>query len=175
MTKPKIKSNPLPLQFGWGAVGKSYPLKSCEILRLPQGFPSCKPHAFWGKESLGAFPGTSGWFPFRCSVHTQWTLSQAQQAKEVLGWAKELFRAWVMVEVSLPEHRVPSQGCEITLCLEISPLLWLTALLSWLLESLFLVLVLLQQHLGEICLNPQHAYVSVHHSLNLGKEKATVH
>lgn len=38
-----------------------------------------------------------------------------------------------------------------------------------------MVLILLQQHLGEICLNPQHAYVSVCHSLNLGKEKTTVH
>lgn len=39
----------------------------------------------------------------------------------------------------------------------------------------FLVLILLQQHLGGIYLNPQHAYVSVRHSLNLGKEKTTVH
>lgn len=61
------------------------------------------------------------------------------------------------------------------MCLEISPLLWITALLSWLLESIFFVLIILQQHLGGIYLNPQHAHVSVRHHLNLGKEKTTVH
>lgn len=93
---------------------------------------------FLGKGKFGCLSWhVSGWLRFRCCVRTRWTLSQVQQAKEVLGWAEELFGAWVMVEMSLPEHWGPGQDCEIAVCLEIAPLLWITALLGWLLESLF--------------------------------------
>lgn len=102
-------------------------------------------------------------------------LARFQQAKEVLGWAKELYGAWVTVEMNIPEPWSPSQDCEIAVCLDISPLLWITALRGWLLESIFFVLIILQQHLGGIYLNPQHAHVSICHNLNLGKEKTTVH
>lgn len=58
VTKPEMKRNPLPLQFGWEAVGKILPFEKLWAFETPQGFPSCKPRGFWGKESLGAFPGT---------------------------------------------------------------------------------------------------------------------
>lgn len=180
MSEPEMKGNPLPLQFERGAVDKMLPFEKPWALETPQGFPSYKPHALWGRQSFGAFPGTylggsSSDVAFVPAGH----LARFQRAKEVLGWAKELFGAWVTVKMNLPEPQglwnPPSQDCEIVLCLEISPLPWITALLSWLLESIFFVLIILQQHLGGIYLNPQYAHVSVHRNLNLGKEKTTVH
>ena len=176
MSKPEMKSNPLPLQFGRGAVDKMLPFEKLWALETPQGFPSYKSHALCWGQSFGAFPGTylgdsSSDVAFVPTGH----LVRFQWAKEALGWAKELFGTWVMVEMNLPEPWGPSQDCEITMCLDISPLPWITALFSWLLESIFFVLIILQQHLGGIYLNPQHAHVSVRHNLNLGKKKTTVH
>lgn len=176
VSKPEMKSNPLPLQFGRGAVDKMLPFEEPWALGIPHGFPSYKSHALWGRRNFGAFPGTylrdsSSDVAFVPTGH----LGRFQRAKEALGWAKELFGAWVMVEMNLPEPWGPSQDCETAGCVEISPLPWITALLSWLLESIFFVLLILQQHLGGIYLNPQHARVSVCHNLNLGKEKTTVH
>lgn len=55
MTKSKMKSNPLPCQFEWGAVGKFYPLKSSELLRLHKAFPLAN-HMFFGERKV--------WVPF---------------------------------------------------------------------------------------------------------------